>query len=343
MCRVLHISEQGYYRFLRRPERGQRARQLLEQIYDCLREDEENGENYRVRRIISWLRLHRGYTGGFWRIYRICQEHHLIIRRQRRFNSLTKADRQAEKSENLINRDFTAAKPNQKFLTDITEIPCTDGKLYLAVLDCFDGSIQGFHMDDNMCAELCVRALENTCRNTRMEGAILHSDWGSRFTSQLFRQALRRCKLVQSMSGTGRCYDNARMESVFATLKKEKLYIMDTTKLPREDVKSLVFRYIHYYNLRRISSVNGGLPPLVLRRQFFCCNFPPCRITCFCCRGVKSLHFRTKPFLKTSLVNCQNGRLRALLKFYCLSFVSIIEIPNMCKTLMNRQNRKIRN
>jgi len=90
---VLGVSQQGYYRFLRRPERGERDRQLLEQIYDCLREDEENGENYGVRRIIAWLRLRRGYTGGDRRIYRICREHHLTIHRPRRPNGLTKADR----------------------------------------------------------------------------------------------------------------------------------------------------------------------------------------------------------------------------------------------------------
>ena len=269
MCRALGVSEQGYYRSLRRPERGWRDRQLLEQIYECLREDEENGCNYGVRRIIAWLRLHRDYTGGDRRIYRICREHHLMIQSKRRPNGITRADRQAEKAENLIHRHFTAQKPNEKFLTDITEIPCQDGKLYLAaVLDCFDGSIQGSHMDDNMRAELCEQALENACRNTNVEGAIFHSDRGSQFTSQLFRKALRRHKLIQSMSGTGRCYDNARMESFFATLKKEKLYQIDTTRMSREEVKSVVFRYIHYYNLRRISSVTGGLPPAVYRERY---------------------------------------------------------------------------
>lgn len=276
MCRALGVSEQGYYRALRRPEKGWRDRQLLEQIYACLREDEENGRNYGVRRIIAWLRLHRGYTGGDRRIYRICREHHLTIRLKHRPNGITKADRQAEKSENLINRDFTAPKPNKKFLTDITEIPCSDGKLYLAaVLDCFDGSIQGFHMDGNMRAELCVRALENACRGNCVEGAVLHSDRGSQFTSQAFRTALCRHKLLQSMSGAGRCYDNARMESFFATLKKEKLYQMDTTKLRRDEVKSVVFRYICYYNCRRISSVTGGLPPLVYRECGLCA---PCDV-----------------------------------------------------------------
>lgn len=170
----------------------------------------------------------------------------------------------------MIQRDLTATKLNEKFLTDITEIPCSDGKLYLAaVLDCFDGSIQGFHIGNNMRAELCVRALENACRGAKTEGLILHSDWGSQFTSQLFRKVLWRYKIVQSMRGTGHCYDNARMESFFATLKEEKLYHMDTTKLRLKDVKSIIFRYIHYYNLRRILSVNGGLPPLMYRRNYW--------------------------------------------------------------------------
>lgn len=171
MCRVLGVSEQGYYRSLRRPERGWRDRQLLEQICECLRDDEENGCNYGVRRMIAWLRLHRGYTGGNRRICRICRKHRLIIRPKHRLNRITKADRQAEKAENLLNRDFTAQKPNGKFLTDITEVPCQDGKLYLAaVLDCFDGSIQGSYMDNNMRTELCVQALENASRNTDIEG-----------------------------------------------------------------------------------------------------------------------------------------------------------------------------
>ena len=71
MCRVLGISEQGYYRFLRRPEKGRSDQMLLEQIYECLQEDTENGENYGVRRIIMWLRLHKNYTGGDRRIYHI--------------------------------------------------------------------------------------------------------------------------------------------------------------------------------------------------------------------------------------------------------------------------------
>ena len=136
------------------------------------------------------------------------------------------------------------------------------------MLDCFDGSIQGFHVDGHMRAELCVKALEDACRKSGARGMIFHSDRGSQFTSHLFREALKRYRAIQSMSGTGRCYDNARMESFFAALKKEKLYPVNTRTLTKEEVQSILFRYISYYNLRRISLVNGGLPPLVYRQQY---------------------------------------------------------------------------
>lgn len=268
MCRVLKVSEQGYYRFLRRLGPAARDKELLEQIYQCLREEPENA-NYGVRRIIWWLRFHRDYTGGDRRIYRICRENHLMIHPKRRPNGITREDREAQKSENRIKQDFSATKPNEKMLTDITEVSCADGKLYLAaVLDCFDGSIQGFQMASHMRAELCVEAFENACRKSGARGMILHSDRGSQFTSGKFRAALAKYGTIQSMSGPGRCYDNARMESFFATLKKEKLYQINTSTLTREEVRSVIFRYISYYNLRRITSVNDGLPPLVYRQRY---------------------------------------------------------------------------
>jgi transposase InsO family protein len=163
----------------------------------------------------------------------------------RRPQGLTKADAAAQKAENLIRRNFTAAAPNQKWLTDITQVPCADGKLYIAaVLDCYNGEIVGLSMDDNMKKELCIRAFESACGIHDAHGMILHSDRGSQFTSAAFRNALARHGAVQSMSGTGRCYDNARMESFFATLKKKKLYKNRTDRLPMAQVKSIVFRYI---------------------------------------------------------------------------------------------------
>ena len=197
------------------------------------------------------------------------KENGLMHKAKRRPNGITREDAAAQKAENIIDRDFTADAPNEKWLTDITEVPCRDGKLYVApILDCCDGEIVGLAMDDNMRAELCVRAFEAACRHTQARSMILHSDRGSQFTSAAFRAALARHGAIQSMSGTGRCYDNARMESFFATLKKEKLYRINTRALSMEQVKTIIFRYIMvYYNRQRIHTANpGGWPPVVYRQ-----------------------------------------------------------------------------
>ena len=270
LCRTLSVSEAGFYQHQRRrPVCKANHEFLLAQIYELLKEDEENA-NYGVRRIYDYLRLNKGYTGGIRTIYRICKENNLMIHCKRRSNGITKADSDAQKSENLIAQNFKSAAPNRKWLTDITEVPCANGKLYLsAVLDCYDGKIVGFSMADNMRSELCVEAFEDACSQHSATGMILHSDRGSQFTSGKFRDALRKKDAIQSMSGTGRCYDNARMESFFATLKKESLYRMRTMDMTINSVKTVIFRYISYYNLRRIYSTNGGWPPEVFRKHFF--------------------------------------------------------------------------
>lgn len=102
-----------------------------------------------------------------------------------------------------------------------TEVPCLNGKLYIApVFDCYDGAIVGLTMDDNMCKELCIQAFEDACKQTGARGMILHSDRGSQFTSGAFRSTLKKYEAIQSMSSVGRCYDNCRMESFFADTQK---------------------------------------------------------------------------------------------------------------------------
>ncbi|MEA4992590.1 MAG: IS3 family transposase [Oscillibacter sp.] len=167
------------------------------------------------------------------------------------------------------NQTIIASAPNQKWLTDITQIPCMDGKLYIAaVLDCYNGEIVGLAMDDNMKKKLCIRAFRNACQSCGTSGMILHGDRDSQFTSAGFQGVLAQYEAIQSMSGTGRCYDNARMESFFATLKKEKLYQLKTEKMPMAQVKSMVFRYIMtYYNRVRVYTSNpGGLPSAMYRQ-----------------------------------------------------------------------------
>jgi transposase InsO family protein len=240
-------------------------------ILKVLAEDAENKTNYGARRV--YLRLTQpeyNYSGSYSTVYRVMKSNGLLQKKKRKPNGLTKEDYAAQKSENLLKQDFSASEPNSKWLSDITEVPTANGKLYLApVLDCFDGQIVGLAMADNMRKELCIEAFEQACLRHNAYGMVFHSDRGSVYTSHKFREALAAHGAVQSMSGAGRCYDNARMESFFATLKKEKLYRIRTELLPMSTVKSIIFRWVFmYYNRKRVYTANEcGYPPEVKRQM----------------------------------------------------------------------------
>jgi transposase InsO family protein len=271
-CRVLHVTKQGYYQWLRARDKPYKHAALLAMIKKVLAEDPENKENYGARRVFLRLRQPKyDYIGSYSTVYRVMKANGLLQKKKRTPNGITREDYEAQKSENLIQQDFLASEPNTKWLSDISEVPTADGKLYISpVLDCFDGQIVGLTMADNMKKELCIDAFEQACRRYNAYGMIYHTDRGSQYTSHAFREALKSRGAIQSMSGTGRCYDNARMESFFATLKKEKLYKVKTKLLPMATVKTIIFRWVFsYYNKIRIYTSNdGGYPPSVKRRMY---------------------------------------------------------------------------
>lgn len=198
----------------------------------------------------------------------------LIHRPNRKPNGITRADRNARKSEDLLKRNFHAEKPLEKCVTEITEIPATDGKLYVsAVFDCFDLGVLGLSMADNMKADLCIATVENAYKAfSAIRGAVIHSDRGSQYTSVAYRAELKQCGIIQSMnSDGGRCHDNARCEAMWARMKEELLYgRYDTKKMRIEELKTLIWRYfIVYWNNRRICSANGGLPPMIKRKRYY--------------------------------------------------------------------------
>ena len=187
------------------------------------------------------------------------------------FHSLR--DKESQKSEDLIKRDFTAEAPLEKCITDITEIKAADGKLYVsAIFDCFDVAVVGLAMADNMRADLCVETLVNAYRTyPDLRGCIIHSDRGSQYTSEIYRNAISKYGIIQSMnSAGGRCHDNARCESMWARMKEELLYgRYNTEKLTIEELKTIIWRYfMSYWNNRRICTANGGLPPMEKRRRY---------------------------------------------------------------------------
>ena len=155
---------------------------------------------------------------------RVMEQIGLSHRPKRKPNGLTKADREAMKSDDLLKRDFRSDTPLEKCITDITEIPAANGKLYVsAIFDCFDLSVLGLAMGTNMKADLCIHTLENALTAyPALEGAVIHSDRGTQYTSESYRQTIREHHIHQSMnSAGGRCHDNARCESMWARMKTE--------------------------------------------------------------------------------------------------------------------------
>lgn len=138
-------------------------------------------------------------------VYRIMERIGLSHRPNRKPHGITKADRNARKSENLLNRDFRAGSPLKKCVTDITEIPAKNGKLYVsAIFDCYDLDVLGLSMSDNMKTELCTSTIENMVKsNPSVCGMILHSDRGSQYASASYRAELSRHGIIQSMNSDG--------------------------------------------------------------------------------------------------------------------------------------------
>lgn len=267
MCNVLHVSETGYYRFVKNLDKPGKDVVLSAAMLEILDESPFN-DNYGVDRMQIALE-NRGIHAGRRRITRIMRENGWLHERRRRPKGLTKSTTEIQEEENLIKQDFRSSEPFKKLLTDISQIGCLDGKLYISpIMDCYNGEILALQMRNNMRAELCIDTLKAAGHRFPLTGAILHSDRGSQYTSDAFRTELESLHIRQSLSGVDHCYDNARMESFFATLKKELLYRIPTHKMKRNEVKSIIFRYVFtYYNQMRIYTANPyGLPPAVYRR-----------------------------------------------------------------------------
>ena len=275
-CRILKVTRQGFYKYLADKDRPWKYQDLADAMRVIASEDECNDTYGRIRMYQALLlKKPEGIRiPGERTVYRVMKEIGLSHRPKRKPNGITKADREARKSDDLLKRDFSSQEPLKKCVTDITEIKAKDGKLYVsAIFDCFDAAVLGLAMDTSMKAALCERTLDNAVRAyPGLQGAMIHSDRGAQYTSETYRRAVAKYGIRQSMnSAGGRCHDNARCESMWARMKEELLYGRhDTEKMTVEEVETLIFRYfIGYWNNRRICSANEGLPPMVKRQRYY--------------------------------------------------------------------------
>lgn len=186
----------------------------------------------------------------------------LKSRTVKKYKATTNSKHNFPVADNVLNQQFTAKKPNEVWMADITYIPTDEGWLYLAgVEDLCTRKIVGFHMDERMTKSLVLEALDRAYRLQRPKEAVLHhSDRGGQYASNDYQERLKTYNMTSSMSRKGNCYDNACIESFHSILKKELIYLEKFKT--RKEAKKRIFEYITcFYNGKRIHSSIGYFTP----------------------------------------------------------------------------------
>jgi putative transposase len=218
-CRVLGFSRQAFYKWRADPvsQRDWDDAHLINAAVDIHHDDPEFGYRFITDELAD-----QGITASRNRVNRLCTSQRLWSVHSRKRGLSRKPGPPVH--DDLVRREFTAAEPNQLWLTDITEHPTAEGKLYLcAIKDACSKRIVGYSMDQRMTSELAVNALRNAVALRGPAAAIMHSDRGSQFRSHAYVRALRDARLRGSMGRVGACADNAAMESFFSLLQKNVL------------------------------------------------------------------------------------------------------------------------
>jgi len=266
MCQVLGVSRSGYYTWRERPTSGRetrnrRLRVHIRAVY------QESRSTYGSRRVYHELRA-QGIACSRHRIARLMRQDGLRAVQRQRYKQPTRPNPRLPVAPNVLNQDFTAQRPNQKWVADFTYIPTAQGWLYLAtVMDVFSRQIVGWSMSERQQTALVESALQMAlARRCPQTGLLHHSDRGSQYASHDYQKLLASEHIQVSMSRSGNCYDNAMMESFFATLKSE---CVDHRYATRADARSAIFAYIErWYNRHRRHSSLGYLSPAAFEQRF---------------------------------------------------------------------------
>ena len=261
MCRFFKVSRSGYYAYVKRMDLPARDLPLAEKIREC---QEECGKTYGYRRVHIWLER-KGIYRNPKTVLRIMQKYSLlsVIKRKKYRNY----GAHLHKYPNLLNRDFSAERPNQKWVTDISYIHTKQGVLYLSIIrDLYDNSIVAYKTGTEQNVNLVLSTIREAKKKEKVTTELqLHSDQGFQYTSQAYFKLTQSYGITPSMSRRGNPYDNALAENFFSILKTECIY---RAKLQTyEEASLLIDEYIHFYNHQRIQ-LKTKLTPLEKRCQF---------------------------------------------------------------------------
>ena len=260
MCLVFSISRSRYYLWRRRIKghRQQENERLLNSIVEI---HKMSRQTYGSPRITKELKA-KCFPHGENRIARLMRLNGIYAKTKRKFRVTIRSRHNLPIAENLLNRKFEIDQANKVWLSDITYVWTQEGWLYLsAVLDLFNREVIGWCMDESLHQNLVLNALQQAiARRKPGAGIVFHSDRGSQYAGDAFRNVLNQHHFSQSMSSKGNCYDNAVMESFFHTLKTEVVYFEKYQT--RAEARQSIFEYIEvFYNRIRRHSALGYLSP----------------------------------------------------------------------------------
>ncbi len=266
MCRVLKVSKSGYYAWRTRPEssRAKTDREVTEVLKHL---HAESDGVYGSPKMCLELK-DEGYHCGKHKVARLMRLAGLRGCPKRRFRVTTKQEPSHPIATNLLEQDFEAQAPNQIWASDITYISTHQGWLYLAiVMDLYSRRIIGWSMNRRMSRHLVIDALLMAIDDRQPPATLIHhSDRGSQYTSDDFRDELAKHNIQCSMSGRGNCYDNAVVESFFGILKRER--VNRVRYRTREEAKADVFEYIEcFYNRKRRHGYLGNISPVAFEKR----------------------------------------------------------------------------
>ena len=261
MCKVFSVSRSGYYAYVSRMEQPAKDLPLAEKIREC---QDQCGKTYGYRRVHIWLER-KGIHHNQKTILRVMQKYNLlsVVRRKKYRNY----GEYLHRYPNLLNRNFKAERPNQKWVTDISYIKTKQGVLYLSVIrDLYDNSIVAYKTGTEQNINLVLQTIREAKKREKVTAELqLHSDQGFQYTSHAYFKLTKSYNITPSMSRKGNPYDNALAENFFSILKTECIYRIKLNTY--DEARHIIDEYIHFYNNERIQ-LKTKLTPQEMRCQY---------------------------------------------------------------------------
>ncbi|MDM5185969.1 IS3 family transposase [Bacillus sp. DX4.1] len=263
LCEIAGVSRSGYYKWEKRrtnpSEKMKEDQFIMSKIVECELDPDING-SFGYPRVCTWLKKYCGLQINHKRVYRLMKKMGIQAKIRKKKWRHFGLKEQCVVSKNRLNREFSASKPNEKWVTDITYLTFNGKRMYLSVImDLYNNEIVAYQVSESNNLKLVIDTVNKALRKRNVHGTVLHSDQGYQYTSKKYNLLLKKYKMNVSMSRKGNCYDNACVESFFSHFKTECFYRNEFHE--KEQVFKAIRRYMRYYNNKRFQKKLNNLSP----------------------------------------------------------------------------------